>query len=186
MSDNMGEEGEETPLLPRHGGGEKGAPQKADKLIHPDELKSSSDNQRDKLWHTVIDLPEKTVKEIKAAVNGFSVEDERRSWKVGGSDNVVEGPLEVVGSHNVELGDERGSLVVNAEDDCEAPRWLALAAGGVPMVGHHHHHHYPHHLHPHHHLLKKVALTFLLCYVPYLAMVLVFTAIVIPILHWTR
>ena len=178
----MGEEGEETPLLPRHGGGEKGAPQKADKLIHPDELKSSSDNQRDKLWHTVIDLPVKTVKEIEVAVNGFSVEDERRSWKLGGSDNVVE----VVGSHNVELGDKRGSLVVNAEDDCEAPRWLALAAGGVPMVGHHHHHHYPHHLHPHHHLLKKVALTFLLCYVPYLAMVLVVTAIVIPILHWTR
>ena len=163
--DNLSFMGEVTPLLPRRGSCQK---QTSGKNISPiSDQKSSSNAQTD----TIIVLPGKTVKEV---VNGFVEEDERRSLEVGRSYNVVEGPLEVVESleigeslegsleiveslkvvksHNVELVNNRGSLgqlvePVNAEDDCEAPRWLALAAGGVPMVGYHHQHHHPQHLH---------------------------------------
>ena len=77
----------------------------------------------------------------------------------------VEEPLEVKGSSdNVESDNksEGGILLMPTETkivvhECEAPKWRALAAGGVPMVGNHHCHnchyiqyhyvqyHYPHH-----------------------------------------
>ena len=60
----------------------------------------------------------------------------------------VEEPLEVKGSSkNVESDNksEGGTLLMPTETkivhECEAPRWRALAAGGVPLVGHHHNHH---------------------------------------------
>ena len=57
----------------------------------------------------------------------------------------VEEPLEVKGSSdNVESGNksEAGTLLMPTETkivvhECEAPKWRALAAGGVPMVGNH-------------------------------------------------
>ena len=72
----------------------------------------------------------------------------------------VEEPLEVKGSSdNVESDNksEGGALLMPTETkivvhECEAPKWRALAAGGVPMVGNHQCHnchyiqyHYPHH-----------------------------------------
>ena len=74
----------------------------------------------------------------------------------------VEEPLEVKGSSdNVESGNESeaGTLLMPTETkivvhECEAPKWRALAAGGVPLVGHHHCHHsrnlQDQHHHPHH------------------------------------
>ena len=53
----------------------------------------------------------------------LDVEEEGRGF-FGGPDYV-----EDMGSGHLEVGSG------NVEDDCEAPRWLALAAGGVPMVG---------------------------------------------------
>ena len=67
----------------------------------------------------------------------------------------VEEPLEVKGSsNNVESDNksEGGALLMPTETkivvhECEAPKWGALAAGGVPLVGHHHGHHLQHQHH---------------------------------------
>ena len=69
---------------------------------------------------------------------------EKDTMIVKSSKNVEE-PLEVKGSSdNVESDNksEEGALLMPTETkivvhECEAPKWRALAAGGVPMVGNH-------------------------------------------------
>ena len=126
------EEGERAPLLPRHES-DQNVRHITGNLIQSEDQKCSTNEQADEhnneLCHSVI-VHRKD--EVVIALTGSTEEGGGKSLDVeeegrgsfGGPDYV-----EDMGSGHLEVGSG------NVEDDCEAPRWLALVAGGVPMVG---------------------------------------------------
>ena len=129
------EEGERAPLLPRHES-DQNVRHITENLIQPEDQKCSTnehckqaDQHNNELNHSVI-VHRKD--EVVIALTGSTEEgggksldvEEGRRGSFGGPDYV-----EDMGSGHLEVGSG------NVEDDCEAPRWLALVAGGVPMVG---------------------------------------------------
>ena len=135
------EEGERAPLLPRHES-DQNVRHITENLIQPEDQKCSTnehckqaDQHNNELNHSVI-VHRKD--EVVIALTGSTEEGGGISLDVGEPEHVGEegrgsfgGPdyVEDMGSGHLEVGSG------NVEDDCEAPRWLALVAGGVPMVG---------------------------------------------------
>ena len=132
------EEGERAPLLPRHES-DQNVRHITGNLIQSEDQKCSTNEQADQhnneLCHSVI-VHRKD--EVVIALTGSTEEGGGISLDVGEPEHVGEegrgsfgGPdyVEDMGSGHLEVGSG------NVEDDCEAPRWLALVAGGVPMVG---------------------------------------------------
>ena len=119
------EEGERAPLLPRHES-DQNVRHITENLIQPEDQKCSTnehckqaDQHNNELNHSVI------VHRKDEEGGGISLDvGEEGRGSFGGPDYV-----EDMGSGHLEVGSG------NVEDDCEAPRWLALVAGGVPMVG---------------------------------------------------
>ena len=126
------EEGERAPLLPKHKS-DQNVRHITENLIQPEDQKCSTNEQADQhnieLCHSVI-VHRKD--EVVIALTGSTEEGGGKSLDVEEEGRgSFDGPdyVEDMGSGHLEVGSG------NVEDDCEAPRWLALVAGGVPMVG---------------------------------------------------
>ena len=132
------EEGERAPLLPKHES-DQNVRHITENLIQPEDQKCSTNEQADQhnneLCHSVI-VHRKD--EVVIALTGSTEEGGGKSLDVGEPGRVEEEGRGSFGGPDYVEDMESGHLEVgsgNVEDDCEAPRWLALAAGGVPMVG---------------------------------------------------
>ena len=130
------EEGERAPLLPRHES-DQNVRHITENLTQPEDQKCSTnehckqaDQHNNELNHSVI-VHRKD--EVVIALTGSTEEGD-----VGEPEHVEEEGRGFFGGPDYVEDMESGHLEVgsgNVEDDCEAPRWLALVAGGVPMVG---------------------------------------------------
>ena len=132
------EEGERAPLLPKHES-DQNVRHITENHIQPEDQKCSTNEQADQhnneLCHSVI-VHRKD--EVVIALTGSTEEGGGKSLDVGEPGRVEEEGRGFFGGPDYVEEMENGQLEVgsgNVEDDCEAPRWLALAAGGVPMVG---------------------------------------------------